>query len=86
MDQMEPEGEAMPIQQGKEDQWEVAKGNSTSKKHIGTTREDEVDIGNAFKPLVDTTQKIVQLYEGQGTRGKKSRNEGGGGSKINTIS
>nr|XP_033512476.1 uncharacterized protein LOC117277165 [Nicotiana tomentosiformis] len=67
----EREGDELPFQQGNEKQWQLARGKSTSKKNMGSIRDNEVDIGNVFKALVDTAQKIVQLYEAQGAKGQR---------------
>ncbi|XP_019262827.1 PREDICTED: uncharacterized protein LOC109240616 [Nicotiana attenuata] len=56
-----------------EPQWQVARGKSATKKHADVIREKEVDIGNAFKALVDTAQKIVQLSEAQGEKEKQNK-------------
>lgn len=85
LEQIEPEGEAMPRKQGKDEEWQVARGKSASKKQMEINKEEEVYIGNAFKALVDTTQKIVQLSEIHGTRGQRRRNEGDIDPIINTL-
>ncbi|XP_019248431.1 PREDICTED: uncharacterized protein LOC109227690 [Nicotiana attenuata] len=56
-----------------EPQWQVARGKSATKKHADVIREKEVDIGNAFKTLVDTAQKIVQLSEAQDEKEKQNK-------------
>ncbi|XP_019237563.1 PREDICTED: uncharacterized protein LOC109217751 [Nicotiana attenuata] len=75
LEQIEPDGEVVPRQQGKEEEWQVARGKLASKKEMEINREEEVYIGNAFKALVDTAQKIVQMSEAHRTRGQRRRNE-----------
>lgn len=38
-------------------EWQLARGKVASKKNMGTLKETKVDIGNAFKALVDTAEK-----------------------------
>ncbi|XP_070022733.1 uncharacterized protein [Nicotiana sylvestris] len=58
-----------------EEQWQVVTGRSATKKHTDVIREREVDIGNAFKALVDTAQKIVQMSEAQGVKGMHNKED-----------
>ncbi|XP_019257868.1 PREDICTED: uncharacterized protein LOC109236105 [Nicotiana attenuata] len=64
-EQLEEEATIQNSNSEVETQWQIARGRPATKKHTDMIREKEVDIGNAFKALVDTDQKIVQLSEAQ---------------------
>ncbi|XP_019242114.1 PREDICTED: uncharacterized protein LOC109222186 [Nicotiana attenuata] len=58
-------------------QWQTVEGRSAIKKHTEAIRGEQVDIGNAFKALVDTAQKIVQISEAQEDRARSKGAEWG---------
>lgn len=63
LEQVEEDKEEAQNNKPSEEQWQLARGKSASKKNVGGRNENGVNIGNAFKALVDTAQKIVQMKE-----------------------
>lgn len=62
-----------------EEQWQLARGKSASNKNVDGRNEIGVNIGNAFKALVDTAQKIAQMTENQDQGRELPRDRGKGG-------
>ncbi|XP_075111508.1 uncharacterized protein LOC142181830 [Nicotiana tabacum] len=72
-EQLEIEEELAPKQQDDGNQWQIASGRSASKKQMGAKGGEEVNIGNAFKILVDTAQKMMLFSEEQEMRSRRSK-------------
>lgn len=55
LEQVEEECEVTQSKKINEEQWQLSRGKSTSKKSMRGRSENEINIDNAFKVLVDTT-------------------------------
>ncbi|XP_070001910.1 uncharacterized protein [Nicotiana sylvestris] len=79
LEQLEENSEGIQSNNSNEEQWQLAKGKSASKKNEDGRGEKESNTGNAFKALVDTAQRLVLMIGEQEKERELPRDRDRGG-------